>query len=558
MAITLRFPIRDCVGLSLVVAAVTLACWPLIIHGPQTGDSLYLNLPWFNFFAEEVLSGTAYPRWLMDMSAGAGSPVFFFYGAIPFYFTTLAATIFYDAPAVVQLGIGQFLIVLSSACAFYIFIRHYADWKIAAFGAVLYAVAPYHFEMELLYRQAIGEAATYIWLPLIFLALNRLASHRGALPLLAASYALLVMTHLPTALLCSPFLLIYSLVIYAYERDVSVLLKFGASIVLGLSLSACYLLPAIFMQRYISSEYLWVPYFEPHRWFFLDGASAPNPQDEQHLFLIAVANSIFFLLAWPVLVRFAKSSQMSFAVTLLLLFVGSWFLMTPVSALVWKYMPLLHKVQFPWRILVLQEFAVVTAVVLALAPLTRARRTPALAFSLLVAASMLTWSAYRTYDGYRQHVSLAADDFNQASLRAQAVAGRGAREYIPTNVMVGRKGFLEKVSGLDRLTYDQRRGSVEVVSWRNRSILLSADVSSVTPVAVKQLLFPGWFVSVNGRDLEAVPTRRYGLIRFDVPAGQHEIELKLEPLWPERLGWMLTSFGFILSLWLIFRARLRQ
>ena len=90
--------IKECAGITAVLAAVTLACWPLLTHGPQTGDSLYLNLPWFHFFADEVLAGTPYPRWLMGMSAGAGSPVFFFYGAIPFYFTTLATALFADAP----------------------------------------------------------------------------------------------------------------------------------------------------------------------------------------------------------------------------------------------------------------------------------------------------------------------------------------------------------------------------------------------------------------------------------------------------------------------------
>ena len=539
-----------------MLAAVTLLCWPLIAHGPQTGDSLYLNLPWFNFFAEEVLAGTLYPRWLMGMSAGAGSPVFFFYGATPFYFTTLAAAIFTDAPAAVQLGIGQFFIVLMAAFTFYLFMRQYTNMAIATFGSILYAAAPYHFEMELLYRQAIGEATTFIWLPLVFLAISRLADHRGALCLLALSYALLVMTHLPTALLCSPLLLIYSFVIYAYEKNVSVLFKFGISITLGLSLSACYLLPAIFMQQYVTSEYLWMAYFEPHRWFFLDGVPAPNPQDEQHLFLIAAANSVFFILAWPMLFRFAKSGLKPLAVMLLIIFLGSWFLMTPVSVLVWKYAPFLHQVQFPWRILVLQEFAVVTAVVLALAQLTLLGRTPTLICSVLVAAGMFTWSLYRTYDGYQQHLSLIADESNQSSLRAQAVAGRGAREYMPASVPAGRKALLEKMSGLDRLVYDQRRGAIEVKSWRNRDILLTADVESVTPVAVKQLYFPGWKVSANGTALEAFPTRRYGLIRFNVPAGQHEVQLKLEPLWPEQVGWILTFLGLFITFILTLHASL--
>ena len=480
----------------------------------------------------------------MDMSAGAGSPVFFFYGAIPFYFSTLAAALFADASVGVQLGIGQYLIVLSSAVTFYTFIRQHCTVMIAALGAVLYALAPYHFEMDLLFRQAIGEATTFVWLPLIFLAIEKLKNSYSALPLLAVSYGLLVMTHLPTALLCSPFFLIYCLVHYAYDKQFVLLGRFTVGILLGLSLSACYLLPALMMQQYISAEYLWISYFDYHRWFFFDGQAAPNPGDEGQLFAIALGNSIFFLLSWPMLYWISGRTQRPLIIMLMLSFVGAWFLMTPLSSPLWYYLPVLQKVQFPWRVMVLQEFAVVTTVTLALGHCLAWRR--GLRYLLgAIAVSMLAWVGYRTFGGYQEHLQLADDPASQRSQQAQAVAGRGAKEYIPVSVNTTRREFLEKISTLDQLVFDRRLGQIKVIEWDNRRVVLAANLKTSTPVAVKQVYFPGWEVAVNDRLLEITPTRRFGLIRFDAPAGNNRIELVLLPLWPERLGWALSAAGLL-------------
>ena len=504
------------------------------------------------------MAGTTYPRWLMDMSAGAGSPVFFFYGAIPFYFTTLSAALFVEASEGVQLGIGQYLIVLSSAVTFYIFIRQHCAVMIAALGAILYALAPYHFEMDLLFRQAIGEATTFVWLPLIFLAIERLQTHYSALPLLAVSYGLLVMTHLPTALLCSPFFLIYCLVCYAYGKQIIHLGRFALGILLGLSLSACYLLPALTMQQYVSAEYLWISYFDYHRWFFLDGQAAPNPGDEAQLFAIAVGNSVFFLLSWPLLYWRSGRTQRPLVIMLMLSFLGAWFLMTPLSSPLWQYLPVLHKVQFPWRVMVLQEFAVVTTVMLTLSHCIAERRGVYYLIAGGIAVSMLVWVGYRAAGGYEEHLQLADDPASQRSQHAQAVAGRGAKEYIPVSVRTTRRDFLEKMSTLDQLVFDRRFGQIKVIAWKNRKIVLDADLKMSTAIAVKQVYFPGWEVAVDDRLLPITPTRRFGLIRFDAPAGQTRIELVLRPLWPERLGWALSVAGLLVIVLMVVIGRLRR
>src|SRR5260370_32727445 len=62
---------------------------------------------------------------------------------------------------------------------------------------------PYHL-LDHYYRGAYAECAAYVVLPLIALAIRRIAERRRFGPVLfAVAYAALAMTHLPTALLIS-------------------------------------------------------------------------------------------------------------------------------------------------------------------------------------------------------------------------------------------------------------------------------------------------------------------------------------------------------------------
>ena len=70
-------------------------------------------------------------------------------------------------------------------------------------GAIVYMAAPYHL-LDLYVRGAFAEFAGYAVLPLLMLAIRRLADRPRAAPvLLAVAYAALLLTHLPTALLIS-------------------------------------------------------------------------------------------------------------------------------------------------------------------------------------------------------------------------------------------------------------------------------------------------------------------------------------------------------------------
>src|SRR5919199_5653885 len=69
----------------VVACAGLLFSLPALLYGlPLVGDSV-LIVAWHERFAAQLFAGELYPRWLQGMSAGLGSPAFFFYAPAPFY-----------------------------------------------------------------------------------------------------------------------------------------------------------------------------------------------------------------------------------------------------------------------------------------------------------------------------------------------------------------------------------------------------------------------------------------------------------------------------------------
>src|ERR1700690_2864490 len=61
------------------VAALVLAL-PMLIYGPMVkGDDTYEHLNYCRHFGEQFWGGEWYPRWLLNINHGLGSPTFFVY-----------------------------------------------------------------------------------------------------------------------------------------------------------------------------------------------------------------------------------------------------------------------------------------------------------------------------------------------------------------------------------------------------------------------------------------------------------------------------------------------
>lgn len=468
---------------------------PILLFGPPLTDSVRYNHLWTLQIAEELGRGDPYPRWLSGSFEGLGSPTFYFYPPLAFYVSGALDVLAFDTSA--ALGLTSLMFLAASGASMFAWLRFRRSPR-PLLGAVLYMAGPYHL-FDIYQRGALAEFAAFAWLPLIALGIEALP-RRWAVPLLAAATAGLLLTHLPMAVLSGAFLIAPAAVAAAWRdrRTVAPGLAAGA---LGVCIAGFYLLPALTLQGHISEHLLWASNFRPEAWFFWK----PFRSDLTFLPLLAALLAVSALLTrsfWGVVAAFAAAAA-----------VGA------IPA-IWD-VPLLAKVQFPWRLLGVVEFAAITA--LASAPRGR----------FLAGAAALT-----LFTAMLSALHFAPRLFAPLDIPALYASRLDAPEYLP-------RGFPSK--GLD---LNARR--LDLSAYRKLPAGRQINVAQAGRVVVHRAAFPIWRVTKDGR-----PVASEGpLISFDASLGVYRIERVV--VWQEWVGALVSLVALALLLLAVAWSRPRR
>lgn len=541
-----RYP--EALRLTVVLCLITLACLPFLLIGPQNGHSYVLNLSWSHGFTNQFLAGELYPRWILNLNAGAGSPVFFVYAPVPFYIISAGELTCLDCTPAIQLAIGEWMLILFSGCAFYVYARSLGGATAAAVGSLLYALLPYHFTMDLLTRQAVGETAAYIWMPLVMLFADRINRGATAAAGLAVTYALLILTHLPSTLIFSIFLVPY-VAERAYSRkSPHEIVWFCVGIVCGIALSGVYLIPSLLLLDSISSHVFWTGTYSYDRWFFFDGLESPESKFSDTLFaMLALSTSAYLLMYLGISPDADRGTRRRLRVFMGMV-AGAWFLMSAASSFLWELIPVLQKVQFPWRMAIIIDFAIAATTVIAISGLSTKGSHPARVFGAILTLLVLSSSA----GGYIYWFNsvLAGDEVYQSGIDEFFSIGFDGAEYLPPDIALRQFEAWEVLKHTDMVQHDANNGNIRVARWEARNIAFDVDLKSETEVTVRQFYFPGWRATVSADDTELAvsATDELRLVTVIAPPGRYRIELKLGTLWQESLGYIVSSIGLI---WLV-------
>lgn len=487
--VTTKIGIRD-VGLIALVAILIML--PTFLLGPADSHSVSYNYIWTSQFGTEMAKGNLYPRWLPGSFEGLGSPTFYFYPPITYWVAGA-----FDASGLstfAAINLTAFVTLLLSGFAMHQWLSARGTYPLL--GAILYMAAPYHL-FDLYVRGALAEFTAFIWYPLIALAITRLPERRGIV-MLALAYSGLVLTHLPMAMLTG-FFLIVPLGLHRVLQDRRALLPLAASGVMALGLAAFYLLPALTMQDYISSQLLWGPWYQPSSWALL----APG--------------SLLQVLSIPALVV---------GLALLSLRARSiWTLITVVAGLaalglipfIWDIPPF-SRAQFPWRLLGIIEFAAITAML--------ACRPKAVILGLGMGLVMFAYTKWTMHSA--EYLTKSVPYAMIARDLPDAV------EYLP--------------AGFDtRLIRDVDR-KPDLSAWHDIKEGDELVVDKPGEVMMRRAAFPIWRVM---RGQEVVPYQG-PVIRFYARPGTYRIERVY--LWQE-WGGLIISLCSLLLLTLVCRGR---
>ena len=446
-----------------------------VITGPvRLNDSHWINYVWSEQFNAAIAQGDLWPRWLALSHDGLGAPDFYFYGPVAFWLTTPFALI--------GLGIWPSLLCGATLALWLsgIMMGRFLDGRARhpALGAALYMALPYHL-IDFGMRGALAEFTAYALIPVIALGIAR-----QAIWLIALGYALLVLTHLPTALLASLFL-IPALTLVEARRARGALFRIGAGLFLGLLLAAPYLLPALQLQRYVSMAAMTgPPALQAARWTII----SPDPHMRDGLLMMEV---IAVALAIPAAALARRDQWGWFLLLLLAMALG---LLPSLWAL-----PLLAKVQFPWRLFVLADFCAAWLVARAAWRTEHLLllMTPALAVTLMI----LTIQASNR----------VTQPIGQLMARHPDVI-----EYVPAGVIETFSAFSERALALAAHTPPTRSAN----GW----------------TTVRLHYFPIWQVRCGKKLVPSGPEPGTGLLRYR--GAGCSVERRRLP--EEKLGWALS------------------
>jgi hypothetical protein len=460
---------------------------------------------WSEQFYKALTEGVLYPRWV-DTPFGYGSPTFIFYAPLSFYVISII-----NIPIkslILSLDLAIYLSFFLSGLTMYFFARKLNGERAGLVSGILYQITSYHI-FDLFSRGVVPELFAFIWFPLILLFTREIFTERkfSSIAFVSLAYAGLILTHLVSAFMCTFIMIGYGLYLSFIEGK-SGTFKMFCAMALGIGLSSIYLIPVIFEKSFIHIELIKIYNYRDHFLFLYKNLLSKEFYPTVHgIAIVEIAFLIFsFLLIKK---KLLKVDNIFFA---LLLFVGL-FLSTPVSSLIWGYMPEFSNLQFPWRWLIFSGFSVsIIAGNLIVNFKGKVQKSAGILFIPLFIISLVMMLQISFFnkgelDQWRMHPGVFAPF-----------------EYRP--VWLNNPKAMLPAS--DKIKIVKGNGAVDIIDWESNKRILSTKGNNPLTLKFSTFYYPGWKAKIDDKQSYINIEKYTGSMLLEVPEGSHKVELIFE------------------------------
>ena len=515
---------------------------PFFFRGTPSGHDVEFHLySWL-----EVLSGWKqgiwFPRWAAQAHFGYGEPRFIFYPPASWMLGALLSAIF---PWTVAASIYIWLVLVLAGASMFMLARRWLDRRDAIFAAVLYAVNPYHLVI-VYWRSAFAELLASCLIPLLLLLVLKAAEEgTKAIVPLALLLAAAWLTNAPAAVMIHYSLALLTVLIAWQRRSARVFPVAAAAVALGAGLAAFYLIPAIYEQRWVNiTEAISAGSRPQDSFLFVHTTDAEHDAFNRIVSWIAVLEIVATFVAAAAAKRWREGNRGLWN-TLFCWAAGCTLLMLPVTAPIWRFLPKLEFMQFPWRWLLC--LSLMFAIFVTLGLRWWWLRTAFCVVAILVVA--MVWRGVQA-----PWWDTAADLREMRDNVTDNLGYEGVDEYTP----LGAEATAVDKDARDVTVDGPARGAIHVLRWGPESKEFTAEVSAPDQLALRLFYYPAWRATVNGRVVTGRARVDTGQMLVPVETGMNRVQVTFARTWDRSAGGWISTLSTLGVGICVFRKRRRQ
>jgi len=530
----------------------------MILLGNVSGHDFRFHIESWMDVAGQWREGILFPRWAEWANWGFGEPRFVFYPSLSWL---AGAAIGSVLPWRMAPAVFIWLTLILAGMSMWRLARDWLSRPYATVAAVLYAVNPYHLVI-VYYRSAFGELLAAALLPLlIWAALRATSGEWRRVPPLALTFAGIWLSNAPAAVIATYSLAFLIAIVCALRRSFWPFVQGATGVMAGFALAAFYVVPAAWEQKWIQISQVVSDDLRPSANFVFTRANDPD--------FVAfnwkvswVAVGLIALTAIAVLPTWRKRREIHTPWwTLSILAAISVALMLPPSLPLWRLLPRLWFIQFPWRWLDVLGVAFAFLVSAAIAGLRNRVASWSVIALIFVAIGLAGAFMARNANWDSSDISDVAASINSGR------GYEGTDEYAPTGCdrdqLPGNPDDEERPTDVSRdpapriAKLDPESGDIvpaagariHVQAWTSERRNFTADSADALILAVRLVNYPAWRVEVNGRDAEFGTRPETQQILVPVPAGSNRVDVHLRHTKDRIVGgsMSLVSLLFILG-----------
>jgi hypothetical protein len=478
-----------------VIVIGLLGSLALYFYGVPFGVDLPHHYRLAEGFFESIKAGDFYPSWLGSTNGGYGDPSVRFYPPALYYLLSFFRLLVGDWFLATLFTLT--VLTVTGCLGMYLWASVLTRKSYAVLAALIYMLSPFHAN-EMYQAGMYAQYAAASVLPFAFAFTERIIANRrwrdaGGLGL---SYGLLILCHLPIALLGSIAIGIYACIRLAQSFSRRSLYQVIAGALSGLCFSCGYWLPMLLELKWKrasgSGQDSWFDY--QNNFIF---HSSPNSMGDYWIPIITTAT---FLMAAPAGLLLFKHNRRALAPAVLALL--TFLMATPLSKPIWDLLPALQETQFPWRWLTITSACLAILVAISLPEIVemwRGRLRP-LSFALLgVTVIALSFTVLQVIRGatFRNH-----SDFNQ--LVASLQGSETNKDFLPVWVSEKPPTMNQPVEASGR--------DVHVSAWSVQQKEFQVGAGVLTEARLRLLYYPFWKATAEGRRLTTRPANDGALL----------------------------------------------